>query len=278
MSDNYVYSGLGVYSSFAEKTEMQDVKKTAKPKTKVLKILVFLLTGVLVLEGLLYLVVIPATSQVRVTFNGLQSLQAAELGRELSLYCGTQWLGFDTAVAAARIASHSVVESVSVEKRFPDQVFITIKERVPVAVTFAEINGKTSPVQIDKNGVLFKTEGTIPGSSVPLISGLELDSSFDGMRLDPKFRSLLDQIALIQADNPAYFSALSEIKVLPKEYGNYELALYPLHSKVRVLTDRNLCESALQSMMLVLEMIKVIKPNVAELDLRYGAVSYKLHS
>jgi len=98
------------------------------------------------------------------------------------------------------------------------------------------------------------------------------------MHLDSKYRSLLERVSLIQDSNPAYFSAVSEIKVLPKEYGNYELALYPLYSKVRVLTDRNLCESALQSMMLVLEMVKGLRPNVSEVDLRYGAVSYKLHS
>ena len=277
MSENYMYSDFTPYYP-NENERRPDVKAKTKSKITVLKVLVFLLGAVLVLEGLLYLVVIPATSQVRVTFIGLQNLRAEDLGRKLSLHCDSRWIGFDTAVAVSQLSSYGAIESVSVEKRFPDKVFVKIKERIPVAVTLAEVNGKTCPVQIDKNGVLFKSDGTVPPSSLPLISGLEADSFFDGMHLDSKYRSLLERVSLIQDSNPAYFSAVSEIKVLPKEYGNYELALYPLYSKVRVLTDRNLCESALQSMMLVLEMVKGLRPNVSEVDLRYGAVSYKLHS
>ena len=61
----------------------------------------------------------------------------------------------------------------------------------------------------------------------------------------------------------------------PKEYGNYELALYPSQAKVKVLSDRNLNEDALQYMMVVLDVVNSIEPEVSEIDLRYGAVSYR---
>ena len=57
--------------------------------------------------------------------------------------------------------------------------------------------------------------------------------------------------------------------------GNYELALYPSQAKVKVLSDRNLNEDALQYMMVVLDVVNSIEPDVSEIDLRYGAVSYR---
>ena len=280
MSNNYAYSDFEdfeLYRAPVETAERAHQRRKNKEKTKVLKLLLCLLGAVLLIEGIIYLVVIPCLNEVQVTFSGLKTLQASELGRTLSLRCGTQWIGFDIALAASQIASYGSVESVSVEKRFPNRIFVTVKERVPVAISFVQIEGKTVSVQIDKNGVLFKSNAASASSSVPLITGLELDSLGDGVRVNTKFRSLLEQIAEIQKTNAVYFSAISEIRVLPKEYDNYELTLYPLHSKTRVLTDRNLSEKTLQYMMVVLDVINSIEPDVNEVDLRYGSVSYKMN-
>ena len=62
---------------------------------------------------------------------------------------------------------------------------------------------------------------------------------------------------------------------VPKEYGNYELMLIPEGSKIKVLTDRTLNEEALKYMMVALDVVNSIDSNVAEIDLRYGAVSYR---
>ena len=52
------------------------------------------------------------------------------------------------------------------------------------------------------------------------------------MRLNGKLRPLMEQIAEIQSTNPEYFSVLSEIRVISKDYGSYELELYPVHSRI----------------------------------------------
>ena len=176
MSNNYAYSDFEdfeLYRAPVETAERAHQRRKNKEKTKVLKLLLCLLGAVLLIEGIIYLVVIPCLNEVQVTFSGLKTLQASELGRTLSLRCGTQWIGFDTALAASQIASYGSVESVSVEKRFPNRIFVTVKERVPVAISFVQIEGKTVSVQIDKNGVLFKSNAASASSSVPLITGLE---------------------------------------------------------------------------------------------------------
>ena len=77
-----------------------------------------------------------------------------------------KWISFDTGAVASQLASNPLFEAVSVEKKFPDRVVITLTERVPVAVSFGTIDGRTVPVAIDKNGVVFRV-GKYPGRNEP---------------------------------------------------------------------------------------------------------------
>ncbi len=92
-----------------------------------------------------------------------------------------------------------------------------------------------------------------------------------------KYLSLIRQMSEISKMSQKYFAAISEICVIPKEYGNYELALIPAVSKIRVLTDRALNEDALKDMIIALDVVNLIEPDVFEIDLRYGSVSYRKH-
>ena len=98
------------------------------------------------------------------------------------------------------------------------------------------------------------------------------------MSIPANYRVLLDQIETVRSRSQKYFAAISEIQVVQKEYGNYELVLYPVHKHVRVLTDRSLNEEALKYMMVVLDVVDSIEPDVSEIDLRYGSVSYRTRS
>ena len=86
---------------------------------------------------------------------------------------------------------------------------------------------------------------------------------------------MIDQITKISELPQSYFAGISEICVHPKEFGNYELALIPSQSHIKVLTDRSLNEEALKYMMVVLDVVKQLGSDVSEIDLRYGSVSYR---
>ncbi len=132
------------------------------------------------------------------------------------------------------------------------------------------------PIQIDKNGVLFpvnSAELPIDGS-IPIISGVPVENIPEGMRLPSKYQLLIDQIAKIQSINRKYFAVVSEIHVVPREYGNFELVLIPLKSHLRVLSDRILSEEILQKMMVTLDVVNGLDKDVDVIDLRYGSISY----
>ncbi len=274
MSDGFVFSELESFYSSNVYNKEKDAQKRMQ-KTKIIKILFFVLAAVVLIEALLYALVIPCLSPVKVSVTGLETLTNRDIQRFIQYNPKATWFSFDSAKAASNIAMHAIIENVVVEKKFPDQVLIHITERKPVAVSLATIDGKTVPIQIDKKGVIFSINKGMPSGAVPLVTGFVFEKPAEGMRLHARLRPLMEQIAQIQESNPEYFSAVSEIRVLPKNYGAYELALYPIHAKTRVLTDNVLNVEALQYMMVVLDVIDSIDPNVAEVDLRYGSISYK---
>ena len=115
----------------------------------------------LLVEIILYTMVIPSKEPVKISFTGLQMYSPEEMYRILNTNTNQTWSNFDSAKAAAILADCPWIESVSVEKKFPDSVSISVKERIPVAATLLNIKGKTLPVQIDESGVLFTAKAGI---------------------------------------------------------------------------------------------------------------------
>lgn len=240
-----------------------------------IKILVAFLAVFLLAELAFYLVVIPATSTVRLTVEGAPSVGYDELCSIAGISGTEKWIRFNTAATAARLASNPLFESVTVEKKFPDRVVISVKERVPVAVSLGVVDGKTVPVEIDRKGVAFRI-GHLPAkTALPLVTGLTFENPVAGMRLDARLRPLLENLSDIEATDPVLLSSVSEIKIDEKAYGGYDLVVYPVHTPVRVRTDKALNEDALRYMMLVLDVVKDLDPSIDEIDIRAGTVSYR---
>lgn len=273
VSDDYLNSK---YDLDVEITANNEDEIKAEKKIKVIKIVFCILCVLLIGELIVYKYILPSFASPKVTVMGQKNYSAEEIAKLLIPMNTTSWFDFDVNQAAAIISSESGIENVSVVKKFPDKIYINVEERTPVAVTFVVKDGCSSTVQIDKNGVLFpgKENILVNSNEVPIISGLPVEYLSNGMRIPSKYRPLIDQIAKISSLPQKYFASVSEICVLPKESGNYELALIPSQSKVKVLTDRALNEDALKYMMVVLDVVNQIGTNVSEVDLRYGSVSF----
>ncbi len=247
----------------------------AERKIKFIKVIFCVLCFALLCELVIYKYIMPSFSSPKVTVTGQKEYSAEEIARLLLPMNSTNWFDFDVEQAVSLLSSESGIEHVSVEKRFPDKIYVNVAEREPVAVTFVMENGRTSPVQIDKNGVLFPGKKSPSVEKIlPIVSGLPVEYMSKGMRIPAKYRPLIDQISKISEMPQRYFASVSEICVLPKDSGNYELALIPSQSKVKVLTDRALNEDALKYMMVVLDVVNQIGTDVSAVDLRYGSVSY----
>ena len=260
--------------SGSDKSEKKD------KKVFLVKILVFVLAVLLFAELIISMVLVPCFSKPSITVSGLKSASQQEFTELMGSMKTSSWLRFDTQRAASLLSSVPYIDSVDVSKVFPDRVIVSVKERVPVAKTVINNGGRYISVQIDKNGVLFtgNRQKSDTDYEIPLVSGLPVEKFREGMSIPANYRVLLDQIETVRSRSQKYFAAISEIQVVQKEYGNYELVLYPVHKHVRVLTDRSLNEEALKYMMVVLDVVDSIEPDVSEIDLRYGSVSYRTRS
>ncbi len=273
MSD-YIFNGIEKFESASKTKNRKDSKMTA------LKLFISVFCVLLLIEVVVYFFVIPCLKTVTVSWTGSTSYSEAELNHAISPMLNKNYLNFDSQDAVELISSIAGIESVQIVKSFPDKIYINVIEREPVAMTFVNSGGQTHAVQIDKNGVLFKSPSNSSHSdkSIPLVSGIPLENIPEGMRIPMKYRGLMDQIASIRSLSQNYFAAVSEIHVVPKEYGNYELVFYPIHSKTRILMGRQLNEEELQYMMVALDVVNKLEPDVEEIDLRYGSISFRSRS
>ncbi|MBQ9622503.1 MAG: FtsQ-type POTRA domain-containing protein [Treponema sp.] len=258
-------------------------KVVSDSKLNAVKIFAAIFGILLICELCVYFFVVPCLDKVEVSWSGLSSYSKESMNGVISQCLNKKFMNFSTSEAKSLVMSVPGVESVQISKRFPNKVHIHVNERKPVAMTFVSSNGRTIPVEIDKNGVLFN--GTVNSSnlvnsdsSLPLISGIPVENIPEGMRIPQKYRALMEQIDQIRSLSQNYFAAVSEIHVIPKEYGNYELVLYPIHSRTRILTGRQLNEESLQYMMVALDVVNALEPDVEEIDLRYGSVTYRTKS
>ncbi|MBQ4379022.1 MAG: FtsQ-type POTRA domain-containing protein [Treponema sp.] len=277
MSDFVIqgFENFELYGRRKRKT-VSDTKMTA------VKIIAAIFAILLVCELCVYFFVVPCLDKVEISWTGLSSYTAESMNSVIFPVSNKKFMNFSEGEAKSLVMSVPGIENVKITKRFPNKVYINVTERKPVAMTFVTSNGRTVPVEIDKSGVLFysNSEALSRDSSLPLISGIPVENIPEGMRIPQKYRALMEQIDQIRSLSQNYFAAISEIHVIPKEYGNYELVLYPIHSRTRILTGRQLSEESLQYMLIALDAVNRLERNkeVEEIDLRYGSVTYRTKS
>ena len=272
MSDEYNYIDNEKLDVAVEREEENNGKKI-----KIIKIVFCILCFFLVAELVIYKYIIPCFDSPKVTVNGQKSYTGEEIAVKLLPMNSSNWLNFDVDGAVSILSSEPGFEKVTVEKKFPDKIFIDVVEREPVAVTFIDEEGYSNPMQIDKSGVLFpiKNKEVLETCGIPIISGLQVEHMTGGMRISTQYKPLIEQVTKIRGMKQNYFAGLSEICVIPKEIGTYELALIPSQSKIKVLIGRTLNEDSLKYMMVVLDVVNLLDTEVSEVDLRYGSVSCK---
>lgn len=278
MLDDYLDDDKADLNEYFQDEDVADTQDdSTDKKIKAIKIIFAILCFLLVAELVVYKYILPSFSSPKISVTGLSSYTPEDFAEKLAPFSNANWFDFDVDQAAAVISNDAGIDSVIVEKHFPDKILIKVEERKPVAMIFLMDNGISSALEIDKNGVIFpqRASEVSDNSYMPIISGLPVEYMAQGMRIPLKYRPLIDQIARIKSLPQQYFASVSEICVLPKDTGNYELALIPAQAKVKVLTDRSLNEEALKYMMIVLDVVNQLGSNVTEVDLRYGSVSYK---
>ena len=270
MSEGYLF--------FEDALPAEEVK-TQKVE-RALKRLAIALAAVLGLELVWFLGITPCLPFSRVDVQGMNALSRDLVFRTAGITEKSSYFGTDPRAAERALATLPLVESVQVTKRFPDGLSIRLKPRMAVAVALAMVDGRSTPVYFDRNGVVFSIgsiteDAVISSASMPVISGLSFELPSVGMRLPGAFASFLTDLERIERSSPELLAGISEIRIQQKAYEGYELIVYPAQRSVRVRMGSELNEDALRYMMLVLDVLASKGVDADEIDFRTGTVSYR---
>ena len=250
--------------------------KSSKLKSAVIRFLIISFVLLLLGETIYYAIILPYSSIAAINISGCSDLSSIEVKKLAGIESNTKWLSINSSEISKRLVSYPGIASATVEKKFPDKVSIKIVERKAVALAFTEVEGKTIPMEIDGYGMVFRIGSPIIQSNLPIITGLTFKNPREGMQVNEKLSQLFVQLDILQKKHPLLLNEISEIKIQPKKYGGYDLILYPVKSRLSVITNKFLTEESLQYMILILDVIKDInlEKNIIGIDLRGANAVY----
>lgn len=145
--------------------------------------------------------------QIRV--SGTHLIPQKELLRIAGIVPNIQITELKPAIVQERLESHPYICAANVSRRFPDQVWIAVEERVPFC--YIAINRL---YLIDSAGVLLPLPSRDFKANLPIITGFERDSTTirPGRRSsNPFLRQALLLLRTAQKQTPEFFSNISEL-------------------------------------------------------------------
>ena len=144
-----------------------------------------------------------------VQVDGLNRLTKAEVITLSGIQTGTHIYETNLTKAQNMIATNLWVETVTVERKLPSTVVITVQERVPAAA----LTTADGLYVVDTTGVLLMQQKLLDGLAVLVISGVE-DISAD-VRLGTKLESfsLTAALAVIRQMDESSAAVISELNV-----------------------------------------------------------------
>jgi cell division protein FtsQ len=268
-------SGDFIYSADAAGLAVAGSRKIERG----LKRLLILAAIILGCECVWLFVISPCIPLSTVEVRGFIGFDGTEALNYAGILEGSSYVSVNAEEARKRLASHYLVESARVVKRFPDRLSIFLEPRRAVALTLAPVNGRIQPLYIDKHGVVFRIgngRGEAPPENLPVVSGLALEQPALGMRLPAAFTSLFADMGAIGSGSATLLSAVSEIQIVRRSFDGFDLVLYPVHSPVRVRMGSHITEETLGYALLMLDVIAAGNSLPDEIDFRSGMGAYKI--
>ena len=244
--------------------------------------LLLCLTAVCALFLLARYAVLPALTVRHVILQSDVSLSEDELLAISGLQGTAYWYSLKTDTIRRRLEAYPLIKRAVVEKIFPDTVRMTVWGRQPVALLLADMGGKSLPVLVDDEGVMFKVCASTAELDLPVVSGLPPGDASLGARLPGAYTQLFAQLKQLRDKSPSLLQLVSEVRIIPPAppapAARYDLLIYLTTSPVPVRAGGTLDESLLRYSLMVLDLLSnqgVLK-NIQELDFRSGSVVYRM--
>jgi cell division protein FtsQ len=194
------------------------------------------------------------------------------------------WYSVDVAAIQQKLEAAPLIRAATVERLFPDTLRLTVWGRQPAALVLAEAGGRSLPVLVDGDGVIYRVGVTGAEIDLPVISGLTVGQSSLGAQLPRAYASLFSDLRALREKSPSLFALISEVCIVPRTSAadgqaptDFDLLLYLTSSPVPVRARGAIDESLLKYTLMVVDLLSkqgVLK-DIQELDFRSGDVVYR---
>jgi cell division protein FtsQ len=205
-------------------------------------------------------------------------LAQAEVLRIAGLEGAVEYFRVDPREVERRLESFPPVAKAVVTKAFPDTLRVSLLARRPLAALLAQDpEGRSLPLVIDAQGVVFQVGPELTVWDLPLLAGVEFAEVRPGLHLPPGLEPFLQDLDRLSREEPALARLISEIRLVPVRGGRFELELFTVSHPVRLRLGERLKAESLRSALVVLDLLsrQGLLERVRELDLRTGEVVYR---
>jgi len=255
-----------------------EVYPAPKRLDKLLRVGIFV--AMLILSGsLVWLIGIsPFMPFSRIDISGYTGLSREYILISAGITTTSSYFSLNVKAVEKTLSAVPELKSVRIIKYFPGRLLFILEARQAAAYSLITINGNSVPVFFDSQGIVFQigTGITMDARHLPIVSGiavLDNEMPFLGMQLPAVFRPLFRQIEDIGRTNPELLSAVSEVRINPKEFDGFDFIMYPVHSKVRVrISEFN--ENVLKYALLAVDVLVSEAPGIKDIDFRSNIASY----
>ena len=276
MLGDFIYSSASSAEAQARaKTIADESPKYSVPgkfEKSVRSVLIF--AAIFILLGIVWFFAItPLRPFALIDVRGFPGFGKYEALAFAGITSGASYVSLNAAEAQQRLAGHHLVESVRVIKTFPDRLSIFLEPRQAVAVILAEVSGTTRPVFVDRYAVPFKIGNNTPlvsPSWLPVVSGISIGTSRLGARLSSDFAPLFARLGAITDEAPELWQAVSEINIVERNFGIYDLLVFPINSQVRLRMSGDISAENLRYALLMLDVFRRENIFSGEIDIRSG--------
>ncbi|MCL2137912.1 MAG: FtsQ-type POTRA domain-containing protein [Treponema sp.] len=269
MMGNFIYS-----ANLREKDGQHKSAPNKKIDKIIIRIIIFF--PIIVFGGLLWFFCItPCIMPASIDVSKINGLSKTDLLQWAGIANGASYITVNAQQVETRLATHHLVASARVDKIFPNKISIYIKPRQAIGFVFAKINNKILPAYFDREGVIFHIGNEAENRMetwLPVVSGI-YDERYP-VRLGAKFASaylpLFTRMGMINDASTSIWKEISEIKVVNRSKGIFDIVLYPLHYKTRILMNSDINSNKIYYALINAEIYEKIS-NVSDIiDLRSG--------
>jgi cell division protein FtsQ len=205
------------------------------------------------------------------------------------------WYSLATLDVQKRLEANPLIRRAEVQRIFPNTIRMSVWGRQPAALVLAVSAGRSLPVLVDGDGVVFKICTTNAEVDLPVISGLNAGETGLGAPLPRAYASLFADLKELRERAPSLYRMVSEVRIMHQgdsaagyrdaesagyRDAGFDMLLYLTTSPVPVRARGAIDETLLKYTLMVLDLLSkqgVLK-DIQELDFRSGDVVYRMNA